>query len=254
MNTARAIDYLERDRLRNIIPLMFLQDYGDRVDVAVAEEHGRSGVLLRMATDMFRWDKLNYGSFDQVLIPVVDSPDLLPMLLADIPAGPTVFKLQSDTDLLHLRARYVLTRERAIVDYTQSSGNQPHPVVQVCETLDERLVELFGANTYARDELVQKFHHGAASFAVFVEGEPVSVGMAFRNYKDVWEIGGVRTVESSLRQGLAVKVVDTALAYLHERNLKPRYVLLDTNQASAQLAIKCGLQQRSTFTHYSTCL
>ena len=57
MNTARAIDYLERDRLRNVIPLMLLADYGDRIGVAMAEEHGRSGVLLRMTGADKVWPK-----------------------------------------------------------------------------------------------------------------------------------------------------------------------------------------------------
>lgn len=116
----------------------------------------------------------------------------------------------------------------------------------------EDFVPLFEMNDYSRSEIEGFFANGAASFAVFDGETPVSVGLTFQNYEEVWEIDALRTMETALRQGLATKIVNAALGYLGRRSLLPRYGVADTNAPSQRLAERCGLEHFPTVTHYSS--
>lgn len=77
--------------------------------------------------------------------------------------------------------------------------------------------------------------------SIFLDGNPVSTCLAFRNEETIWEIGALHTLESSQRNGYAKKVVQTAIQETLERGFIPRYHVLETNQASIRLAESIGL-------------
>jgi ribosomal protein S18 acetylase RimI-like enzyme len=68
----------------------------------------------------------------------------------------------------------------------------------------------------------------------------------------VWEIGGVHTIPSARRRGLARRVVQTALATLLATGRTPRYQVEATNTASIQLAEALDLAVCLRFEHYTS--
>ena len=82
-------------------------------------------------------------------------------------------------------------------------------------------------------------------------GDALSACLAFENYGPVWEVGGVVTAPLHRRQGLAARVVQTALARLSERALIPRYQVEENNVASIGLAESIGLAPFLTIVHYT---
>ena len=78
----------------------------------------------------------------------------------------------------------------------------------------------------------------------------MSTCFVFKNYADIWEIGGVYTASAYRRQGLGTRIVKTAIRTLRDRAKRPRYQVLETNEASIRLAESLGLERFVTTEHY----
>ncbi|MNI79555.1 FR47-like protein [compost metagenome] len=109
------------------------------------------------------------------------------------------------------------------------------------EQLDERLLPLWAANDYSREEVAHYFKEGAFSISLFDDVAPLSTCLVFRNEEQIWEIGAVHTAETGRRRGLARRVVRTALFHILQRGLIPRYQVLHSNIPSIRLAESIGL-------------
>jgi RimJ/RimL family protein N-acetyltransferase len=252
----RVVRLLARDKLANVMPLKMLAHHGDSIETTYLHDERSEGALIVLPTSAFPYDRRTYDAFDQVVFPIATSVTILTQLLDAVPSGRTVFKLSSVEDCQTVEQRFDLVRLRAFLSYSREvTSDRPtvqDPLVEITQQLDDRLVPLFEMNDYSRSELQGFFGSGAASFAVFDGDSPMSVGLTFQNYDDVWEIGALRTVESALRQGLSTKIVNAALGYLRSRSLLARYGVADSNRPSQRLAERCGLKHFLTHTHYSS--
>ncbi|MEE9416855.1 MAG: GNAT family N-acetyltransferase [Acidimicrobiales bacterium] len=256
MTDDRVVRLLARDKLANVMPLKMTDHHGDSIETTYLKDERSEGALIVLPIGAFPYDRRTYEAFDQVVIPVATSAAILTQLLDAVPSGRTIFKLSSPDDYETVNQRFDLVRLRAFLSYCDELPPRrlttEDPLVEITQQLDDRLVPLFEMNDYARPELERLFSHGAASFAVFEGKSPVSVGLTFQNYDEVWEIGALRTVQSALRQGLSTKIVNAALGYLGHRSRRARYGVADSNRPSQRLAERCGLKHFLTVTHYSS--
>lgn len=74
--------------------------------------------------------------------------------------------------------------------------------------------------------------------------------MAYQNYGNIWEVGGLHTVAAARRGGNAQKIVETSLNILLAKNKIPRYQCHEANIASRYLAEKVGLRPFLVTEHY----
>lgn len=63
-----------------------------------------------------------------------------------------------------------------------------------------------------------------------------SICFVYQNFENIWEVAGVHTPETERRKGYGRMVVNSALAYLLERKLIPRYEADVLNLNSIKLA------------------
>lgn len=245
MTSARAMDFLEGDVLRNIALLKMLELYGESVELAFAEVGGNQGVLLRLPVAASSYDREVYPGFDTVVFVSSASPVVTGELLEGIPAqGRYVFKLMNTADRACVERRFAVSRKTAFVSYTNTPGSpySAHPSVETTLAPDDECFALFERDGYSREWLSGMLaRECAVCFVRREKDRPVSVGLAYRNFRHVWEIGGLFTREDWRRHGMARSIVETALFTLGE--LTPRYQVIETNSASRALATSIGLRE-----------
>ena len=251
----KALAFLERDRLRYIVHLKMLYAYPNDLHSYYTQSGSSVGILLLLPTNVSRFDAKTYPSTSYVVFPASTDKAAAQRWLPLIPAdGKMVFKLISDHDKEVIQTKFQLRRITSFVSYTSPPDAQfthsKHVVVS--EKLDETLLPLYARNGYQDDEVQAYFSaKEAISFAIYnKQGEPISACFAFRNFKDVWEIGAVHTLTSERKKGYAKEVVETALKVLQRRTYAPRYQTHEDNTPSIRLAQSLALDKFLTMEHY----
>jgi GNAT superfamily N-acetyltransferase len=246
--------FLRRDLLRNILPLKTLHGYGQQTICHYAEEDGAAGALLLSPTPILPFDYGLYPNTDYVVLLVADGPSVAAALLDQLPAGERlVFKLHGELEQALVAQRFAVRRTTAYSSYTLASGTQlPRwNDVIVSDRLDGRCLALYEQQGHDRAEVAHLFAAGEAfSCTCYRDDLPVASCLAFRNFEQIWEVGGLFTLPSVRRKGFGRRLVETALHELAMRGLTPRYVIHEDNQPSCQLAQAVGLQRFVTTTHF----
>ncbi len=254
VSTQRALAFLRRDILRNIVPLKMLAAYPGAIQAYYHEDDAGAGVLLLLPTRVSSFDRQTYPATDYVAMLSVSQPTIVRSLLAHIPNGCTlVFKLINLGDREAIAERFCLTRATAYISYTAAAGSRftPSGEVAISAHIDERCFDLYAAQGYTRDEVRSLFSTaGALSFALYRGDAPVAACFAYQNFERVFEIGGVYTLPDARRMGHARKLVETALHTLVRRCDMPRYQVHEVNQPSIQLAEVIGLERFVTIEHW----
>lgn len=252
-----VINYLLADPLKHLVHLKYLHLYGDILTCHYVEHANGAGVLLSYPTQEVFWDVQAYPTSQSILLLTASDPIAAEMLLNTVeenyPADARLVFKFTDTFFKDVFARaFELDFQRAMSSFTAPPNAHfaPDAEVVIAQTPDPRCVDLYVKNGYSREEIDSYFADGALSFALYENGEPVCVCMAYANYENIWEIGGLNTVEHARRKGHARRVVQTALYTLAEHGKIPRYAVLDTNTASIQLAESLGLQPFLRLEHY----
>jgi RimJ/RimL family protein N-acetyltransferase len=171
-----------------------------------------------------------------------------------VPArGDVVFKLASDSDRDVVAERFAISRATSFLSFT---GDEPvifaaDDEVSVSTSASDGALRLLESQGHPRDWLRPLLASGRA-FVCTLEhvGDPRSVCIAFENYRQVWEVGGVVTPAPHRGHGFAARVVRTALAELQCRRLVARYQVNEENLPSIRLATSVGLQQFLQLTHF----
>lgn len=247
-----ALAFLQRDTLRHIVHLKMLQAYPDAIRCFYHEQGTSVGILMLLETQASPFDARTYPSTRYVVLPTATDAESARALLAHVPADcDLVFKLIDEQTRDVAAERFPFDRQTAYVSYT-SGGRQfsRAPQVQVSDQLDEQCLALYAANGYSREEMEAYLARGAFSLALRVQGQPVSTCFCFPNLQQVWEIGGVHTVEGHRRKGYAHKIVETALALLVDRGYIPRYQMHEDNLPSIRLAESVGLKRFLVTEHF----
>jgi predicted GNAT family acetyltransferase len=253
------------NRLRYLVPLKYTHLYGDVMTCDCTQAGDHFGVLLHYATQDIFWDAGMYPTAQRILLPTATDEQaarLLCQRVQDEFAGaPLVIKFSESYTRDVFQAAFPLHYARTLVSYTAphiaDATNAPvnwerDGDVNVSESPDEAVITFYLANGYSRDEIQHYFASGAFAFSLYEQNEPVCACMAYQNFDDIWEVGGVHTQPQARRRGYARRVVQTALAVLAEQHRIPRYLVDSKNTASAQLAESLGLQACLHFEHYIT--
>ena len=169
--------------------------------------------------------------------------------------GNVVFKLASDGDRDVVAERFAISRATSFLSFT-GDGHVIFAAdgeVSVSTSASDSVLRLLESQGHSRDWLRPLLASGRAFVcALEQDGEPRSVCIAFENYQQVWEVGGVVTPVRHRGQGLAARVVQTALAELQRRKLLARYQVNEDNLPSIRLATSAGLRQFLQLTHFRT--
>jgi GNAT superfamily N-acetyltransferase len=253
MPTARRdlIEALAREPLRHVVLLKQLLAHPQ---AAVHHVSGPEGAATLVMVDVASspWDRRTYPRAEIAAFLSSDHPALTAALLENVPRTGVVFKLASEADRAAVAAKFALQRRTAFVSFTTTERIEPDLGVHFTRAPDDRAFGLFATQGHEREWLEPMLGDGRA-FACVLEHDdrPLSVCFACENYGAVWEVGGVVTDPGHLRQGLAARVVRTALAELGERGLLPRYQVEEGNTASIALARAVGLWPFITITHWA---
>ncbi|CQR56076.1 GNAT family N-acetyltransferase [Paenibacillus riograndensis] len=247
------MEKLRRNPLKNITLLKMLTAYHQVMDSYLIQQKDNWGILLLLPADAFGYDLRTYPDADTIVLMDYNSLEVLPALIERLPKNTRlVFKLQEEPSILGLSELYPLHKVRRFYSYSAKPGMifTSDGDTVLSEQLDERLLPLWAANGYSREEIMHYFEAGAFSVSLFEGNIPLSTCFVFRNEEQIWEIGGVHTAEEGRRQGLAQRVVRTALFHTLQRGYVPRYQVQDTNVPSIRLAESLGLQLAVKLTHW----
>ena len=255
MTPDRALAFLRADPLRYLLHLKYLHHYPAGVACRYLERDGAAGVLLSYPPDLITWDWQTYPQAAAICLPVAASvpvaAELCQAVAALVQGSAFVCKTCDPLTRAVFAREFPFQPVRAFISYTTAlAPAQPaDPAVVVGQAVDERCAALYHCIHYSLAELSQFFADGARSFTIFDHDQPVCMCFIYRNFDDIWEIAGVRTVEAARRQGHARRVVTAALSAILARGGRPRYVTERTNTASIRLAESLGLTAFLTVEH-----
>ncbi len=247
-----ARQWLQTDPLRHLVHLKYLHLYADLEVYAEPQ-----GVLLMHMPTLTSWDRRQYPNARQILLPTAADEttalELRAYAVQRFPPGAGLALKFCDRVTQQVFAEaYPMRSVRTLISYTAPSGSTfpQSDKVAITSTPDEMLIALLQMNGYARDGIDQAFADGAQAVSISMEGEPVCGCFIYRNFENIWEIGGVRTLEHAQRRGLARLVVETALHTLQKQGRIPRYQVDSKNAPSIHLAESIGLVKCLEFEHY----
>lgn len=249
-----VIAFLQRDALRNIVPLKMLTAHPDVIETHYHEAGPDAAALLLFPTNAFAYDRATYGDLDLVVILVATTPAAAKALAPLIPRHKTLIcKLMDSATRELLAESFALQRVTAFLSFTATALDRfpPHPAVVVADQVDERLYPLFAQQGYSVDELERYFAGGQArTFACYEAGDAVAACFTYQNFAQIHEIGGVYTLPTQRRKGYAQQAVVTAVHSLLSRGCWPRYQVHEINRPSIALAEQMGLTPFVTVEHW----
>jgi GNAT superfamily N-acetyltransferase len=249
---AEVCRLLEQDPLRNLVTLKMLTCYLDFMDFKVLREGDDWAVLGLLEVRASAWDRKTYPSCKYAAFVNGNDPARMVQLLNGLPKENIVVKTADD-----VVREWVIERGSSKAMSLHSFTSEKRPAAEVPSkgiapsgALNAAARKMFRANGYADDELEQYFRTGAKWFGIECDGRLASACFVFENYKRVWEIAGVYTHPDYRRRRLAMRAVDSALVYLAQCGLLPRYQARSDNDASLNLARSAGLIEFLRMDHY----
>lgn len=252
-----AFAFFNTDRFRCLVQLKCLHLYREALTCFYTEQPDGIGVLLSYPTSAVAWDRANYAQTQAVLLPVASSISAAQSVLRRVQdvfdlSEPLVFKFCDSATRDVFSDALTLSHTKTFVSYTSYPDQrfEAVPLVTVTPSLERTCYPLYMENGYTSAELDQAAEDGAFSVVRYADGNPVSACFVFRNFDNIWEIAGVRTLADKQRQGLAQAVVQTALRAIQAHGYLPRYQAELTNLPSIALAEKLRLYQCLRFEHY----
>lgn len=254
---AELYAYLNRDPLKHLVHLKYLHLYPQTVQGQFFSSDDGEGVLLSYPSQTVMWDVALYPGSTDVLLPSASTPTAADNLLAYVREHfsadtPMVFKFSDVLTRDIFVEAFDLQFANRYLSYTSDQPFEWPELVTRATDLQDDCAELFIRNGYTRDELEKYFADGAVSYRIDQRGILVCACLIYRNYDTIWEIGGVHTVESARRQGVAQQVVKAALHDLILHGRIPRYQASATNISSIKLAESLGMRVCLNFEHYTT--
>jgi Acetyltransferase (GNAT) family len=247
---------LEHEPLRNIVLLKHIEAFRDRVSITQFSTERSVATLVLLDTSASAYDREAYPEATFAALISSDDPELTRWLLESVPCQhPIVFKLGNDADRDVVAAHFPISRATSFLSFTvgDPAGFVADDRVSVTTSASDAMLDLFESQGHPREWLCPLLSSGHA-FTCLLEqdGEPLSVCLAFENYRQIWEVGGVVTPVQHRGLGLASRVVRSAMAELQRRRLVPRYQVNEDNLPSIRLATSVGLRQFLQLTHFRT--
>jgi hypothetical protein len=248
----KSLEHLNSDRLKHLSTLKYLSLYRDHADVKLVEDSRDWAVLSAFPTGILSYDTAAYPRANKALFLNGTSEELKHDLLASLKPDNYILRLNEDLDLSRYNVNFKISTGHTYISYTcfPSDRTPGEVTIQPNPDITSETIDLFGRNGYTPDDLAGYFHRGAQWFGFSVNGRLASACFIFQNYRDIWEIAGVHTLEAECRRGFAALVVRSALIYLLDRGLVPRYEAEIKNLASHNLARHLNMKPFLTIRHF----
>jgi ribosomal protein S18 acetylase RimI-like enzyme len=255
-NLVEVVGRLERQPLRNIVLLKYIDAFREHVSVTQVCDGPDTATLILLDTTASLYDRETYPQAAFAVLISSDHPRLTRRLLDSVPAhGRVVFKLASDGDRDVVAGRFPISRATSFLSFTsdERATFAADGEISVSTSASDRMLDLLECQGHPRDWLLPLLASGRAFVcALEHDGEPRSVCIAFENHRQIWEVGGVVTPAQHRGRGFAARVVRTTLAELQRRKLVARYQVNEDNLPSIRLATSVGLRQFLQLTHFRT--
>lgn len=247
---ASIIERLRKEPLTNLVLLKYIQSF--RANALQLINGNDSATLVTTDHRYSAWDYKTYPGIATSVLVASTNPMLTRALLRHMPEEePIIIKLFNDADRDVYAERYRLERRMAFLSFIGNPQAIPDPEVRIVYTHSDIPFALFSAQGHDQGWLAPMFANGPA-FACCITHQNRSIAACFAFHIDagIWEIGGVYVEPERRGNGLATRLVKTAIAELQRRKLRFRYQVADTNIPSLSLAKKLGLHCYFTGTHY----
>lgn len=169
-----------------------------------------------------------------------------------LPNDRYVLRLNENLDLSFIKNKFQVTNGNSYVSYTSSSIDDVYRgnIVEGNLTINNEAIDVIQRNGYTEPEIKKYFNNGAVWFGNIYDGKIRSICFIYQNFLDIWEIPGVHTLELERMKGYARVVVTSALTYILDRNLKPRYEADVKNTNSIKLAESLNMEQFLRIDHF----
>jgi hypothetical protein len=248
----KAIKLLESDIPKHLVTLKYLTLYKKNAGVEIAGDGKRWAVLSFFPTSILSFDREAYPRAKVASFVNGNDDTLKIQLLHNLPKNSYVLRLNAPLDLSGLEQRFKTSRGFTYLSYTSNILPAMSQLVTVPARSDltPEAIALFKQNDYSKEELKGYFSHGARWFGYTVDDEIKSWCFVYHDYANFREIGGVRTIEMERQKGYGRIVVYSALKYLLDNGLVPRYCTEEKNFNSIRLAGNLGMKQFLRIEHF----
>lgn len=254
-DTEIAITHLAADPFENLMTLKMLSLFPGLCTTTFYGDASAWACRTELGSKVSAWDRNEYPHAERIVMLDGNSPLHLEQALLDTPTKAVVFKLHDEW------SRFTFANDRRFTlanSFESYSDLEPTSRTAFAEGVnveqhshfDDEAAGLFKQNGYVEKEFRLHLDRKAQWFAVRDRHLLVSTCLAFQNYDNIWEIGGVMTRTDYRRRGYARAVVSAALNHLAGLKLVPRYQFHHRNDASRGLAKSLGMTRRLTVDHY----
>ena len=248
----KALDILSCNVLKNLSTLKYLSIYKNHSDIKIMEASNNWAVMVTFPTSILSYDTATYPKATKAIFLNGTSDKLKHDLLNTLTPDNYILRLNQPLELSGYRDSFTISTGYTYISFTCSVLNETpkNKGILPNSRITREAIEMFGRNGYTPDDLVGYFENGAQWFGLTNNVRLVSACFVFRNYGEIWEIAGVHTLKEERRHRYAGMVVSSALNYLLERGLTPRYEAEQDNRDSIHLARHLGMKEFLTIRHY----
>lgn len=248
----KSVEYLKSNPLKHLTTLKYLLLYQDKITISLIEDSLKWALLVTIPTEFLSYDSVTYPYANQAIFLNGTSDQLKYDLLEKLPNNNYILRLNENLNLSVLRNRFQVTTGNSYVSYSCSSIDDSFKdsIVPGNPDITNEAINIIKRNGYTEPEIRKFFNNGAVWFGHIKDGIIRSICFIYRNYADIWEIAGVHTPETERMKGYARIVVTSALTYILERSLIPRYEADVRNINSIKLAENLKMKQFLRIDHF----
>lgn len=248
----KSIEYLKSNPLKHLATLKHLLLYQDKISINLIEDSFNWALLVKIPTEFLSYDSATYPYAKQAIFLNGVSDQLKYYLLEILPEDNYILRLNEHLDLSVLEKRFQVIAGNSYVSYSRSSIDDTYKnnIVQSNNEITDEAINIIARNGYTESELRKYFNNGAIWFGHIRNSIILSICFIYQNYGDVWEIAGVHTLETERMKGYARSVVTSALTYILDRGLIPRYEADIKNINSIKLAESLEMKRFIRIDHF----
>ena len=248
----KSIEYLKNNPLKHLSTLKYLILHQDMLIIDLLEDASNWALIVKIPTKFLSYDSATYPDAKQAIFLNGTSDELKYYLLYRLPDDNYILRLNENLDLSAVKNRFQVTTGNSYVSYSCSSIDKSYrdSIVSENSNIIDEAIDIIKRNGYAKAEISKYFDNGAKWFGYIIDCKIRSLCFIYQNYENIWEIAGVHTPEAERMKGYARIVVTSALAYILDKNLIPRYEADINNINSIKLAESLKMKQFLRIDHF----
>lgn len=248
----KSVEYLKSNTLKHLSTLKHLFLYKDNVTIDLIEDSLKWALLVKIPTKFLSYDSATYPNANQAIFLNGTSDELKYYLLDKLPDDNYILRLNENLNLATYKNRFQVAVGNSYVSYSCSSIDDIYrdDMVLGNPNITDKAIDIIKRNGYTEPEIRKYFNNGAIWFGYIIDDIIRSICFVYRNYEDIWEIAGVHTPETERMKGYARIVVTSALAYILDRRLIPRYEADVRNVNSIKLTESLKMKQFLRVDHF----